>query len=107
MVAAIGVLIGCAGVALPSAAAWPESRLLAGWHLATGYPSQPPPPHLAPLLPRFYALLHGYLLLEGALDGNAKLPFSSWVVGHGIVDPAAVQAMVDLYAWYLATGGRR
>lgn len=59
-------------------------------------PTQPPPSHFLALLPRFHVLLHGYL----ALDADAKMTFTEWVMAHGIVDPPTVQAMAQLYAWH-------
>ncbi|HMN97222.1 MAG TPA: hypothetical protein PKC43_12125 [Phycisphaerales bacterium] len=61
--------------------------------------SVPPPSHLLHLLPRFHALLHGYV----SLNGDQKLSFASWVIANGIVDPAMVAGMVELYEWYVAT----
>lgn len=67
------------------------------WNPATitGQPISPPP-HLIALLPRFHALLHSYV----ALDGDAKMPFGAWVIANGTADPIVVRGMVELYMWY-------
>ena len=79
--------------AAPARAPW-SPRVTAGSWIG----GQPliPPPHLTPLLPHFFALLHSY----AALDADAKIPFAVWVVGNGVTDPDTLRGMMELYVWY-------
>ncbi|HMN97677.1 MAG TPA: hypothetical protein PKC43_14540 [Phycisphaerales bacterium] len=63
--------------------------------MITGQPISPPP-HLTPLLPRFFVLLRSYL----ALDEDEKVPFAIWVVANGVTDPDTINGMMELYLWY-------